>query len=103
MRRVRGKHSLPSESALAERFVLDASVALACFLRDTEAATRYAHAVAELLALEDAVCVVPAIFHIEVAATLMRERRDPHARFGKAKFDAALAHLADLRIHAEEE
>jgi predicted nucleic acid-binding protein len=86
---------------LAERFVLDASVALAWFLRDTPAATRYAAAVAILLAQEDAVCVVPAIFHIEVAATLVRKRRDRHARFGKTKFESALAHLADLRIHTE--
>lgn len=97
----RGRLSLPSESVLAECFVLDASVALAWFLRDTPAATRYAAAVAGLLAQEDAICVVPAIFHIEVASTLIRKRRDRNAGFGKAKFEAALAHLTDLRIHTE--
>jgi predicted nucleic acid-binding protein len=86
---------------LAERFVLDASVALAWFLRDTPAATRYAAAVAGLLAEEDAVCIVPAISHIEVAATLIRKRRDRKAGFGRAKFEAALSHLTDLRIHTE--
>lgn len=92
---------LLSESVLAERFVLDASVALAWFLHETEGATRYAAGVARLLAQEDVVCVVPAIFHIEVAATLVRKRRDRQAGFGKAKFEAALALLADLRIHTE--
>jgi predicted nucleic acid-binding protein len=86
---------------LAERFVLDASVALAWFLRDTEPATRYAAGVAELLAREDAICVVPAIFHIEVAATLIRKRRDRQARFGKSKLETALSHLTSLRIHTE--
>jgi predicted nucleic acid-binding protein len=99
--KLRKRLSLPSESVLAERFVLDASVALAWFLRETPAATRYAAAVAALLAQEDVVCVVPAIFHIEVAATLIRKRRDRDAGFGKAKFEAALAHLTNLRIHTE--
>jgi len=99
--RLRARRWLPSASVLAERFVLDASVALAWFLRETEPATRYAAAVLASLAEEDAVCVVPAIFHVEVAATLIRKRRDRQAGFGKAKFESALACLADLRVHTE--
>jgi predicted nucleic acid-binding protein len=101
LERPRAQHWLRYGVALAERFVLDASVALARFLQETDAATRYAASIAEVLARENAICVVPAIFHIEVAATLVRKRRDNTARFGKAKLEAALAQLTRLRLHTE--
>jgi hypothetical protein len=52
------------------RFVLDANVALTWFLSEGETQTAYS-----LLVLEDAVegntCVVPGLWHVEVAARLI--------------------------------
>jgi hypothetical protein len=73
------------------RFVLDANVALSWFLFEGEAQTAYS-----LLVLEDAVdgntCVVPGLWHVEVAARLIRARRNRNAAFGPARMGDALRH-----------
>ena len=82
------------------RFVLDANVALTWFLSEGEAQTAYS-----LLVLEDAIggntCVVPGLWHIEVAARLMRARRNRNAAFGPARMVDALRLLGalDLETH----
>jgi predicted nucleic acid-binding protein len=82
------------------RFVLDANVALTWFLSEDEAQTAYS-----LLVLEDAVggntCVVPSLWHVEVAARLMRARRNRTAAFGPARMTEALRLLGalDLETH----
>ena len=82
------------------RFVLDANVALTWFLSEGEAQTAYS-----LLVLEDAVdantCVVPGLWHVEVAARLIRARRNRNAAFGAARMGDALRLLGalDLETH----
>lgn len=82
------------------RFVLDANVALTWFLSEGEAQTAYS-----LLVLEDAVdantCVVPGLWHIEVAGRLMRARRNRSEGFGPARMGNALRLLdaLDLETH----
>ena len=71
------------------RFVLDANVALTWFLSEGESQTAYSR-----LVLEDATkgdtCVVPGLWHVEVAARLMRARRDRYSNFGPKRLDEAL-------------
>ena len=82
------------------RFVLDANVALTWFLSEGEAQTAYS-----LLVLEDAVdgntCVVPGLWHVEVAARLIRARRNRNAGFGPARMGDAMDLLGalDLETH----
>ena len=82
------------------RFVLDANVALTWFLSEGEAQTAYS-----LLVLEDAVdgntCVVPGLWHVEVAARLIRARRNRSAAFGPTRMGDALRFLGalDLETH----
>jgi predicted nucleic acid-binding protein len=82
------------------RFVLDANVALTWFLSEGEAQTAYS-----LLVLEDAVegnsCVVPGLWHVEVAARLIRARRNRNTAFGPARMVDALRLLGalDLETH----
>jgi len=83
---------------MAETFVLDASVTLAWFIRQTEEQRRYAETVLNLIHEADTVCVVPSVWHYETGAVLLREHRDKAARFGKAKLLKALATLNGLSI-----
>lgn len=83
---------------MAETFVLDASVALSWFIRQTESQRRYAEAVLNLIQEADTVCVVPSIWHYETAAVLLRAHRDKAARFGKVKLERALATLDSLSL-----
>jgi predicted nucleic acid-binding protein len=79
------------------RFVLDANVALTWFLSEGEAQTTYS-----LLVLEDAVdggtCVVPGLWHVEVAARLIRARRNRDTAFGPARMADALRLLDALDL-----
>lgn len=60
----------------ADAFVLDASVALAWFLRDHPATQQhYADAVLNLLRETCGYCIVPFVWHAEVAAVLLRDHR----------------------------
>ena len=82
------------------RFVLDANVALTWFLAEAEAQTAYS-----LLILENAVggdtCIVPGLWHVEVAARLIRARRNRNAGFNAARMTNALRFLRalDLETH----
>lgn len=58
-----------------QRFVMDASVALAWFLPGQEVHARIAAEVLRLLRETDARCIVPALWHYEVGARLIRARR----------------------------
>lgn len=80
-----------------DRFVLDSGVAIAWFFPETEKERLYAASVLRLIA-EGARVYVPMQFHVELGAFLMRRRRTPSARFGKAKLEAALADVDDLGI-----
>lgn len=73
------------EVALTRQFILDATVALDWLLRETAAAARYAASVAMALADEETTCVVPTLFHIEVASTLMRNGRNPGPALSREK------------------
>lgn len=83
------------------RFVLDANVALTWFLSEGEAQTAYS-----LLVLEDAVdgniCVVPGLWHVEVAARLIRARRNRNAGFGTTRMAEALRFLGALDLETHE-
>lgn len=83
---------------MAETFVLDASVALAWFIRQTVEQRRYAEAVLNLIHEADTVCVVPSVWHYETGAVLLREHRDSTARFGKVKLRKALDTLGGLSL-----
>lgn len=83
------------------RFVLDANVALTWFLAEAEAQTAYS-----LLVLEDAIggdtCVVPGIWHVEVAARLVRARRNRNARFGTTRMQNAVRFLRALNLETHQ-
>jgi predicted nucleic acid-binding protein len=75
-----------------KRFVLDGSITLAWFFADE--ADPYADKVAR--SLKDATAVVPDLFHLEIANTLLvGERRKRNSR---AQADSFLKHLAALPI-----
>lgn len=78
---------------MTARFVLDANVALTWFLDEAPAQVAYARAVARFIQEGNAVCVVPAIWHVEVAAVLLAAHRDTRRRFSGAKLGAALEAL----------
>lgn len=73
------------------RFVLDANVALTWFLDEEPEQVAYAASVLQLL--PSSVCVVPALWHYEVAGRLLRARRNSRVNFGAARLTAALAAL----------
>jgi predicted nucleic acid-binding protein len=75
---------------MADRCVLDASVALAGFLDDTP--EREERALDILFRIEDGSLapVVPALFHAEVAAVLLKARRNPALRFDAGRLARAL-------------
>ena len=83
---------------MAETFVLDASVALAWFIRQSDEQRGYAEAVLNLIHEADTVCVVPSVWHYETGAVLLRENRDKAARFGKIKLQKALETLSGLSL-----
>lgn len=82
------------------RFVLDANVALTWFLAEGADQTAYS-----LLVLESAIdgtCVVPGIWHVEVAARLLRTRRNHNAGFGAARMENALRFLQSLEVETHQ-
>ncbi len=80
------------------RFVLDASVALAWFIKGSPEQAAYARSVAMTLADPETLCVVPALWHTEVGATLLKSRRNPAAKFSASKLKMALAELDQLSL-----
>jgi predicted nucleic acid-binding protein len=91
MARARPKKTPP------RRFVLDCSIALAWFFADE--ANDYADAVAS--ALPTAVVIVPSLFHLELANTLVVGER--HGRSTAAQAAAFLTRLAALPIVVDEQ
>lgn len=82
----------------ADRFVLDASVALAWFFPDSADSTGYAISVAELIAKTAAVCVVPHMFNVEIGSALVRKHRDRAARFRRNDLQSAIATVVGLTL-----
>lgn len=81
---------------------MDASVALAWFLPDEKPAVlEYAHSVLDLLNREAHQAVVPAVWHMEVAAVLLRRLR---ARsLAEKVFNQALRTFAALPLETHNE
>lgn len=83
---------------MTTRFVLDASVALTWFLDEAPEQVAYAQAVARFIQEGNPVCVVPAIWHVEVAGVLLAAHRDPRRRFSGAKLGSALEVLEGFSL-----
>ncbi len=81
-----------------DRFVLDASVALAWFLPAKEPDWLYAQAVFDLIVANRAVCAVPSLFDLEMGSVLLARRRFKDARFTAAKLERALLRLDQLKL-----
>lgn len=82
---------------MAAAIVLDASVALAWFLEgDSEQQRSQAQRIGELIAVEQPMLVVPNVWHVEVGAALIRDRRA--GRIGAEALAAALSRLEHLPI-----
>lgn len=83
------------------RFVLDANIALTWFLAEGDAQTEYS-----LLVLDNAAdgdtCIVPGLWHIEVAARLMRARRNRNNSFGAIRMENALRFLRALNVETHQ-
>ncbi|MBI3916252.1 MAG: type II toxin-antitoxin system VapC family toxin [Betaproteobacteria bacterium] len=86
---------------MTSRFVLDANVPLTWFLDEEPEQAAYAQAVARIIQEGNPVCVVPAIWHVEVATVLLAAHRDSRRRFSSAKLGAALEvlHGFSLETH----
>jgi predicted nucleic acid-binding protein len=81
---------------------LDASVALAWFLPDEKPAVlEYSHSVLDFLNREVHQAVVPAIWHMEVAAVLLRRLRG--RSLAEKVFDHALRTFAALPLETHKE
>ena len=85
------------DHGVADRFVLDAGVALAWVLDEEPAMKRYAAAVYEY-ASEGRIVCVPALFHQEVAAVMLRGSRREKGRVRKKRVDEFFARLECLNI-----
>lgn len=81
---------------MPERFVLDASVALAWFLDESPANRRYAGFILERVNA-GAEVFVPEHWHYEVGSVLVRTYRD-HT-LSRSRLDAAVALLEAMAIH----
>lgn len=81
---------------MAAEFVLDADVAIAWFIPGSPEQRDYAGWVARHIETTGASCVVPALWHFEVGAVLIRARRAPQIRFSEAKLRAAMDRLRRL-------
>ncbi len=82
---------------MAAAIVLDASVTLAWFLEgDSEQQRSKAQHIGELIAAERPALVVPSVWHIEVGAALIRDRRA--GKLGAEALAAALSRLEQLPI-----
>ena len=60
----------------AERFVLDASVAIDWFLPGSASNRRYAERILEQISAENLVPVVPDLWHYELGSVLIAAKRD---------------------------
>ena len=83
---------------MTTRFVLDASVPLTWFLDEAPEQAAYAQAVARFIQEANPVCVVPAIWHVEVAGVLLAAHRDQRRRFSGAKLGSALEVLEGFSL-----
>lgn len=82
--------------------VLDASVTLAWFLEgDSEQQRSQARRIGELIVAEQPKLVVPGVWHVEVDAALIRDRRA--GRIGADALAAALSRLDQLPIETRHE
>lgn len=90
------RKSAPRDMA-AERFVLDASVAIDWFLPGGGSRSRYAEGILERISAEDLLPVVPDLWHYELGSVSIAARRDK--RISAAKLRAS--QLAIRRLELE--
>lgn len=84
---------------MAEAFVLDASLAIEWFLPGiNEANQRHAAAVLNYLIETDAECLVPFVWHAEVAAVLLKNHRAKREGCDKAWLEGAMLTVKSLNI-----
>ena len=84
---------------MAEAFVLDASVAMAWFLEGhKQPEMRYAAGVMNYLKATEGDCLVPFVWHAEVAAVLLRNHRARRAGCDKAWLEGAMLTVQGLNI-----
>ena len=80
----------------AERFVLDASVAVEWFLPGGGPRTSYAKKILERISAGELMPVVPDLWHYELGSVLIAARRDK--RISAAKLGAAQTSLRTLGV-----
>ncbi len=80
----------------AERFVLDASVAIEWFLPGAGPGTRYAENILERISTGDLVPSVPELWHYEIASVLIAAKRD--RRISAAKLRSSQLCIRGLHV-----
>ena len=80
----------------AERFVLDASVALEWFLPGGGAGVRYSESILERMSSGDLAPSVPDLWHTEIASVLIAAKRDK--RISAAKLRSSQLSIRGLHI-----
>ena len=80
----------------AERFVLDASVAIDWFLPGSASNRRYAERILEQISAESLVPVVPDLWHYELGSVLIAAKRDK--RISAAKLRASQLAIRGLEL-----
>ena len=80
----------------AERFVLDASVAIDWFLPGGGSRSRYAEDILERIGAEELLPTVPDLWHYELGSVLIAAKRDK--RFSAAKLRASQVAIRELRL-----
>ena len=81
----------------AERFVLDASVAVEWFLPGSSTRGRYAEAILERISAEELLPTVPDLWHYELGSVLIAAKRDNRISAGKLR----ASQLAIRGLHLE--
>ena len=89
------RKSAPRDTA-AERFVLDASVAIEWFLPGRGTHGRYAEGILERISAEELLPAVPDLWHYEVGSVLIAAKRD--SRISAAKLRASQLAIRGLQI-----
>jgi predicted nucleic acid-binding protein len=88
----------------AERFVLDASVAIEWFLPGSGSRSRYAEDILERIGTEELLPTVPDLWHYELGSVLIAARRDRRlsgARLRAAQLAIRGLHLETLAIELD--
>jgi len=80
----------------AERFVLDASVAIDWFLPGSGSLSRYAEGILERISSEDLLPIVPYLWHYELGSVLIAAKRDK--RISAAKLRASQLAIRGLEL-----